>query len=581
MDIKTQNRKNSLRRLAIAAAAIILINIISQKVFTRFDLTDDRHFSLTDFTRGYLQNLNGQVMVRVYLDGDELPVSFLRMRDEIRGKLEEFRIYGGHKIGYTFINPSQSDNKDTRYGIYKQLFDLGLKPVEIDNNTTEQTTKTMIFPCAVVSYTLEGKTGPDNHDTTLFREIGLNLLKADPQLEPGDEQNIFNSVETLEYEIINAIYRLSQIEKPRIAFIEGHGEAPEELLVDISTELSDYYDVRRGVINGQVGVLDGFDAVVIAKPSMPFSEDDKFVLDQYIMQGGNVLWLIDATTASIDSLMRREASAVLPVDLNLDDMLFTYGARVNANIVRDMQCAGIGLAVGGPNGQPQIKLFPWDYYPVLLSRIKNPITKHLNYLWCRFAGSIDTVATNVPVEKTILLESGKYSKLISAPFSLSFEGVGQRQDPNDYSKPHQTIAVLLEGRFESLYKDRRGRNVNGRYYETMQPQAVSKQIVVSDGDVALNDISPKGEPYPLGFDRASQNTFKGNKEFMVNAVNYLTGNGDLLTIRLKEMKVRILDKQRAQQERSFQAFLNVLLPLMVIAVFGFVLFVVRKRKYTR
>ncbi len=581
MDIKTENRKNSLRRLAIAIAAILVINIISLKVFTRFDLTDDRHFSLTDFTREYLQNLNGQVMVRVYLDGDELPVSFSRMKDEIKSKLDEFRIYGGSKIGYTFINPSQSDNKDARYGIYKQLFDLGLKPVEIDNNTSEQTTKTMIFPCAVVSYTLEGKTGPDNHDTTLFREIGLNLLKADPQLEPGDEQNIFNSIETLEYEIINAIYRLSQVEKPRIAFLEGHGEASEEQLIDISTELSDYYDVRRGVLNGNVGVLDGFAAVVIAKPSKPFSEEDKFVLDQYIMQGGNVLWLLDATTASIDSLMQREASAVLPVELNLEDMLFTYGVRLNANIIRDMQCAGIGLAVNGPGGQPQIKLFPWDYYPVLLSRIKNPITKHLNYLWCRFAGSIDTVATNVPIDKTILLESGKYSRTISAPFALSLEGVGTRQDPNDYNKPHQSIAVLLEGNFESLYKERRGRTINGRYYETKASSAASKQIVVSDGDVALNDISPKGEPYPLGFDRNSQNTFKGNKEFIVNAVNYLTGNGDLLTIRLKEMKVRILDKQRAQQERSLQAFLNVALPLMVIAIFGVILFIVRKRKYTK
>jgi len=580
MDTKIENKKKSLRWLGIALAAIVLVNVLSQVVFTRFDLTDDRHFSLTPFTRDYLSNLKGQVMVRVYLHGDELPVSFSRMKDEIRSKLDEFQVYAGRNVAYTFINPSESDNKDQRYGIYKQLFDLGLKPVEIDNHTTEQTTKTMIFPCAVVSYTLEGKTGPDNHDTTLFREIGINLLKADPQLEPGDEQNIFNSVAALEYEIINAIYRLSLIEKPRIAFIEGHGEAQEENLIDICTELSDYYDVRRGVLNGNVGVLDGFDAVVIAKPTKPFSEDDKFVLDQYIMQGGNVLWLIDATSASMDSLMSNQAAAALPMDLNIDDMLFTYGARVNANCIRDMQCAGIGLAVNGANGQTQIKMFPWDYYPVLVSHAKNPITKHLNYLWCRFAGSIDTVATNVPVQKTVLLQSGKYSRIVNAPFALNFDEVGMRQDANDYNKPFQTIGLLLEGNFESLYKDRRGRNVNGRYFETMQSQRASRQIIVSDGDVALNDISPKGEPYPLGFDRSSQNTFKGNKEFIVNSVNYLTGNADLLTIRLKEMKVRILDKQRAQQERSTWAFLNVALPLIIIAVFGVVLFVVRRRKYT-
>jgi ABC-2 type transport system permease protein len=218
---------------------------------------------------------------------------------------------------------------------------------------------------------------------------------------------------------------------------------------------------------------------------------------------------------------------------------------------------------------------------VILSRVKNPITKHLNYLLCQFAGTIDTVGTNVPISKTVLLQSGKYSKYVSAPFSLSFESISQRPDPNDYNHPYNNIAVLLEGNFESLYKERRGRMVGGKYYETKASSKLSKQIVVSDGDIAINDISPKGEPYPLGFDRNTQNTFKGNKEFIINAVNYLTGNEDLLTIRLKEMKVRILDKQRAQQERSFWAIINVVVPLMVIALSGVALYMVRKRKYAK
>ena len=580
MNNKTQIKKKSLQLLIISIIAIVVINIISSKVFIRWDLTNDKHFSLTSFTKNYLQELKGSVMVRVYLDGDELPVSFRRMKDEIKNKLEEFKIYGGDKIDYIFINPTESNNKDVRYGIYKQLADLNLKPVEIDNQTQEQSTKTMIFPCAVVTYTLEGKTGNDNHDTTLFREIGLNLLKADPKLAAGDEQNIFNSVETLEYEIINAIYRLSQIEKPQIAFVEGHGEADELSLVDICTELSDYYDVRRGPINGKVGVLDNFKAIVIAKPTKTFSEEDKFVIDQYIMNGGNVLWLVDATTASMDSLQNSSIEAVLPLDLNINDMLFTYGVRLNGDIIRDLQCGPIGLAVNGPNNQPQIKLFPWEYYPVVLSRRKNPITKHLNYLICHFCGTIDTVGTNKPIDKTILLQSGKYSKVNNAPCTISFETIGQRQDPNDYHQPDQTIAVLLEGNFESVYQERRGKTINGTYYETKSSVKPSKQIVVSDGDVIINDISPKGEPFPFGFDRNSQNTFKGNKEFIINAINYLTGNEDLLTIRLKEMKVRILDKQRAQQERGFWSFLNVVVPLLIISIFGGIVFIIRKKKYS-
>ena len=228
MNNKTEIKKKSFQTLLLCIAGILIINILSSKFFFRADLTDDKHFSLTDFTKDYLKDLRGSVMVRVYLDGEELPVSFKRMKDEIKSKLDEFKVYGGDKIDYMFINPTASDKKEVRYGIFKQLYELGLKPVEIDNQTQEQTTKTMIFPCAVICYTLEGKTGEDLRDTTLVREIGLNLLKADPQLAAGDEQNIFNSVETLEYEIINAIYRLSEIEKPKIAFIEGHGEAEEE-----------------------------------------------------------------------------------------------------------------------------------------------------------------------------------------------------------------------------------------------------------------------------------------------------------------------------------------------------------------
>ena len=581
MNNKQEIKKKSLQRLGICILLIIIINIISSKVFVRIDLTDDKHFSLTDFTKEYLQKLQGEVMVRVYLDGESLPIAYKRMKDEIKNKLDEFKIYGGQKIDYMFINPTESDKKEVRFGIFKQLHELGLHPVEIDNQTQEKTTKTMIFPCAVVCYTLEGKTGQDNHDTTLIREIGLNLLKAPSKTAETDEQNIFNSLETLEYEIINAIFRLSQIEKPKIAFIEGHGEAQEENLIDISTALSDYYDVRRGTLNTQPEILQNFSALIIAKPTKPFSEDEKFVLDNYIMGGGNVLWLIDATSASMDSLQANGVSAVMQMPTNLDDMLFTYGARLNADIIRDLQCAPIGLTVAGYNNQPQIKLFPWDYFPVVLSRTKNPITKHLDYLICHFAGTIDTVGTNKPIKKTILLESGKYSKIMPTPFALNFEQINVTQDPNDFNKPFQKIAVLLEGSFESAFSERKGRTIGGKFYSVNQNSQFSKQIVVSDGDIILNDISPKGEPYPLGFDRNSQNTFKGNKEFIINAVNYLCGNEELLSIRLKEMKVRILDKKLAQKERSFWSFLNVALPILVISAFGFAIFMVRKQKYTK
>lgn len=579
--LETGKRRN-VKSFAIALAVIVATNFFSSYMFVRADLTGDKKYSLTDFTKQYLRNLKGNVMIRVYLDGNQLPVSFKRMRSEIKDRLDEFRIYGGSKIAYTFINPTENEDKQVRYGIYKQLYDMGLRPVEIDDISQDKETKTMIFPCAIVCYTLDAYTGGDGNmrDTTIVREIGINLLNQDPQLEPGDEQNIFNSMETFEYEIINTIYRLSQIEKPQVAFIEGHGEAEEDRVMDICTELSNYYDVRRGQINGRPGVLDQFAAVVIAKPTKPFSEDDKFVLDQYIMNGGSVLWLVDATSADLDSLYNAPVSAAMPLDLNLDDMLFTYGARLNPDLVKDMQCAPVGLAVPGPNNQPQIKLFPWDFFPVILSREKNPITKHLNYTLCRFAGTIDTVGSNPEITKTVLLSSSQYSKNVPVPVSISFDGINQRHTTDEYNRPFQNISVLMEGSFESLYKDRPTRTVGGTPMQVKPKSEHAKMIVAADGDIALNDISPKGEPYPLGFDRNSQNTFKGNKEFIVNALNYLTGDGDLLTIRMKEVKVRVLDKERAIKERSFYGFINVALPLLILALTGLAVYFVRKRKYS-
>ncbi|MBR4214336.1 MAG: gliding motility-associated ABC transporter substrate-binding protein GldG [Bacteroidales bacterium] len=579
--LETGKRRN-IKTFLTALAVIVVANLFSSYMFVRADLTGDKKYSLTDFTKQYLRNLKGNVMIRVYLDGNQLPVSFKRMRSEIKDRLDEFRIYGGNKIAYTFINPTENEDKQVRYGIYKQLYDMGLRPVEIDDISQDKETKTMIFPCAIVCYTLEAYTGNEGEarDTTIVREIGINLLNQDPQLEPGDEQNIFNSMETFEYEIINTIYRLSQIEKPQVAFIEGHGEAEEDRVMDICTELSNYYDVRRGPINGRPGILDQFAAVVIAKPTKPFSEDDKFVIDQYIMNGGSVLWLVDATSADLDSLYNAPASAAMPLDLNLDDMLFTYGARLNPDLIKDMQCAPVGLAVPGPNNQPQIKLFPWDYFPVILSREKNPITKHLNYTLCRFAGTIDTVGSNTDITKTVLLSSSQYSKNVPVPVSISFDGINTRHSTDEYNRPFQNIAVLMEGSFESLYKDRPTRTVGGAQMQVKPKSDHAKMIVVADGDIALNDISPKGEAYPLGFDRNSQNTFKGNKEFIVNALNYLTGDGDLLTIRMKEVKVRVLDKERAIKERSFYGFINVALPLLILALTGLAVYFVRKRKYS-
>lgn len=579
MSLKKDKRTKSLKVLLLGFAVIIVVNILSSFWFARFDFTSEKRYSLSAFTEDFLQQLQGNVTVRVYLDGPDLPVAYKRMRNEIADKLYEFKVYGGDKISYSFINPSENQDKQVRFGIYKQLSEKGLHPTEIQIGNQSKSEKIMIFPCAVVCYSASVPILNTGRDTLIVREIGIDLLQSDPGDVSDDQLKVINSLETLEYELVNAIYRLSQINKPEIAFVEGHGETGDRNLIDISTALSDYYNVRRGSINGKPGVLDRFAAVIINKPVKSFSEDDKFVIDQYIMNGGNVLWLIDATTADSDSLMNAPVSAVMPLDINLSDMLFNYGARINCDIIKDLYCGPIGLASGGDN--PQIKPYPWNYYPVIHGLDNNPITKRLDYLICKYVSSIDTVGTSPDVSRKVILTSSNNTKSMTVPFALSFQDINLQPDQSQYVSGKKNIAVLLEGKFESLYKGRHmSRFAESGFIQKDESQH-SAQIIVSDGDVAINEVSGRGEAYPLGFDRTVQNTYKGNKQFIINAVNYLTGNNELTDIRMRQMKVRLLNKEKTANERNYMSLINTVLPLLPFAIFAVVFYFVRRRKYAR
>lgn len=560
-------RKQNIIQLLILLGIIGLINYAASFIILRFDLTSEGRYTLSDQTKKLLSGLDDQVYVKIYLDGDDLPVGFKRMRRALNDLLDEFNYHSKKEIGYRFINPSENPDKKVRFGLYKELYDKGLMPIESNEVSDEgKTSQKMVFPGVIVVY--KGK------------DIGVSLLKNDPRYRPDSEDNINNSIQSMEYELTNAIRKLSQPKKQTIAFLEGQGELDEYQVMDITTVLSEYYEVKRGTMNGMPGILDEFAAVIIAKPEKKFTENDKLVIDQYIMRGGKVLWLLDGAQINLDSLRMLPVSVAMPLDLGLEDQLFRYGVRLNPGLLQDIQCAPIGLTRQGTNGQPRIDLFPWPYYPLILSDNTHEINKYLSLLRMEFPTTLDTVSSSPLVKKTILLHSSDKSKFDYAPVQVTLEDISRPLDESKFVSKKLPVAVLLEGKFESNFKNRLLQNLNIEKENIIAESKPTKMIVVADGNIPDNVISSKGEVYPLGFDINSRRTYSGNKEFMLNAINYLCDDEGLMSIRLREIKMRLLNKTKVLKEKTFWQTINTVLPVVLVLLFGFVAHYLRKRKYS-
>jgi len=565
--IKKKIIKQKTVQFILIIVSVILLNYIVSFVLIRFDMTSEGRFTITRQSKNLLENMDDDIYIKIYLDGDDLPVGFKRMKRSLSDLLEEFKIHSKSNINYHFINPSESPDKNIRFGLYKQLFEKGLVPIESKETTDEgKTMQKMVFPGLIVVY--KGK------------EMGVNLLKNNPRYKPDGEENINNSVQSMEYELTNAIRKLTKDKKPEIAFLEGHGELSEHQVLDISNTLSEYYEVKRGVIGGMYGILDNFKAVIIAGPIKKFSENDKFVIDQYIMNGGKVLWLIDGTHINTDSLKYSPVTIAMPLDLNLEDQLFRYGVRINPGLLQDAQCAKIGMARRGPDGQSKINLYPWTFYPVVLSDNTNEINKYLDVIRLEYPTSLDTVSSSPGVKKTILLYSSTKAKFDYAPVEVNLMQVQNKADEHLFNQSALPIAVLLEGKFDSNFKNRLLDPKITQGHEVVAKSPETKIIVISGSSVIRNELSPKGEVYPLGFDYNTRKTFKGNKQLITNSVNYLCDDKGLMSIRLREIKLRLLDKNKIASSRITWQTANTVIPVVIVLLFGLIAGYIRKRKYT-
>ncbi|MDR0363522.1 MAG: gliding motility-associated ABC transporter substrate-binding protein GldG [Bacteroidales bacterium] len=578
-NIKRVNKKQAFMQLGIALIVLICVNIIGQYFFTRLDLTAEKRYTLTEASKNILKNLNDIVFVEVYLEGD-FPSSFKRLRNATRELLDDMRAYHSD-IEYEFVNPSENPNAEERSNTYRLLIERGLKETAVTYQGKEGVTQQIIFPGAFITY--KG------------RRMPIQLLQD--QMGVPIEEMINNSIQNLEFTFMNAIHKLSRFQKPRVAFIKGHGELEDHFLIDVRKMLSEDYTVDNVVIDGNINSLTTrdakdstntsfryrnlYDAIIITQPTEAFLEKDKFIIDQFIMHGGGVLWLIDPVSVSMDSLQNQNVTYATPLKLNLDDQLFEYGVRLNPDLIMDINCLPITMVTGFTGSTPQFNLVPWYYFPLITPISTHPIVRNINALKTQFVSTIDTVDVS-GVKKTILLSSSDYSRIVRVPAPIDLNVARQKPDMKLYSKKHLPVAVLLEGKFNSLYAYRVPPSLSNEPMIGFQEKSKeTAMIIVSDGDIIRNQLHRKtGEPLPLGYDQDTK-LFLGNSDFILNAISYLADNNNLLSIRSRELKIRLMDKTIIEQDRLFWQILNVVAPIVLIVIFGFIWIFVRKRRYTK
>ena len=581
MDNKRKNlKKNQIVAFLVTLVIVVVVNVIGSYLFTRFDLTSEKRYTLSPTTKEILSKLDDYVYFKVYLEGD-FPAGFKKLRRETKEMLDEFRAYSKY-IDYEFINPSESEDANERQENYKLLYQSGLNPTEVLDRSADGSSKQMIiWPGALVSY---------RNDT----EIAIDLLEN--QLGQSSSEALNASMQNLEFRLIDAVKKVTRLTKPNIAFIQGHGELSGDDIYDIKQTLSQNYNVANVEIDGKIDALMhrtqdetvdvktfiSYDAIIIAKPTEPFNEKDKFLIDQYIMHGGKVLWLVEPVAATMDSLQSQESTIGLEQDLNLDDMLFKYGVRLNRDLLLDLSCAALPVRTGQMAGQPQLEFFRWFYFPLLQAASDHPMVRNMNSIKADFVSSMDATTSANGVEQIPLLKTSDYTKVSGTPVFITLAMLRQTPDQRMFSSKGKNVAYLLKGSFPSLYANRIPQEIVDDqatdFLEESQPTAM---IVVADGDIIRNQIDIKRKmPLPLGYDQYTQNTY-ANKEFIENTISYLVDGEGLIDIRSRELKVRLLDMTKIGKERVKWQVINTMIPIALIIALGFVMAFIRKRKYSK
>lgn len=570
-------RLRVLTRFTALGAALLLLNYAVRWTVVRIDLTGDRRYTLADASRQVMQRVTSDLFIDVYLDG-EMPVEMKKLRATIKETVDELKAYAPGRVLFRFINLSGEVAPQALDEAYIALYERGLAPVVIEEHAPDGSrSERTLFPGALLSYSLSG-----NEPETGRREVAVNFLQSNADAD--SDRSLLLAQQNVETALTGAIASLIRTQTPRIAFVEGHGELDEYETGDVCKELAGFARLDRVLINGDVDALEGYAAVIVARPTQPWDEADKLALDQYIMRGGRVAWFIDAVEVHHDSLANGQTTFALACDHRLNDQLFKYGVRINPNVVSDLQCALLPVNIAPAGQTADFRPAPWSYYPLLTPPSTHPITSGITLIQSKYPSTIDAVGHGTAVAKTVLLASSTHSRTQPVPALISLAESMQRPDPSHYRQSSLPIALLLEGAFASAFLNRPLQQYNHRRPFVFKTHSdTTRMIVVADGDMIRNDVvrRPDGvRIFPLGFDNYMKTQF-GNRAFVKNSLCFLLDDDNVFQIRRREWTLRLLDKTKVYPQRDFWVALNSVLPIALTLLAGLAFTGIRRRRYGR
>lgn len=553
---------NRITRYILLAVFVILLMVLFFFRF-RIDLTSDKRYSIAPQTKQLMDKVNQSMYITVYLDGD-LNSGFLRLKRATSELLDELSLYANRNLNIRYLNPSLAETNSERQEKYAALESRGMKPTAVYERDKEgKAIQKIIFPWVEMEYG--------------DRTVVVNLLK-NIQGNSGEE-NLNISIENLEFEITDAIRRLTMTEVRKIAFLEGHGELSEEETYDISLSLSRYFQIDRGVLSDDASVLNDYYMIIIAKPTEKFSESDKYIIDQYVMNGGRVLWLIDGVRISREELSTTGISPAIALDVNLDDLFFIYGARIRPVILQDVQSVKIPMNIAPANEKPQFEPTNWYYAPLLLTSYNHSVTRNLTEVKGDFSSMVEAVGENEQLVAHPLLATSDNTHIIKTPAVINLNEILQPNDKTYFNTGYVNVAIALEGVFPSVFANRMTPKEIKNPATTKKESIPTRQIIVADGDIIRNDILEK-EIVPLGYDRYMNIQF-GNKDFIQNAALYLADDEGWIDLRSRTIRLSLLNKRVVENDRVFWQVINVAIPLVLLLSAGFIYQFIRKRKYAK
>lgn len=558
---------NKYLQFLLIVAIIIVVNIIASFLYTEIDLTDDQRFTLSESTKAVIAAPDDNITIKVLLEG-EFPAGFKRLQSSVKDLMDKLRDINPN-IVYEFEDPSEGSPRVVEQR-QKMLIEEKIVPVSLSYSDGTQLVQKAVFPFAIVTYKA--------------KKYIINLLE---EQKPGDDEDVIlnKSVALLEYKFANAFQKLQAPRAKNVLFTQGNEEWDEAQTFRLESEIRRFHKVGRIYLDSLMMLDSTIDLLIVAGPKTPISIQNQFKIDQYVMNGGKVLWLLDKFHISLDSISKNKFFIPTDTDSGVDNLLFKYGARITPDLIMDLECSYIPQVIGMAGDKPQTKLFPWYYHTSAATTDVHPIVKNVDRINMFFPSTIDTIKTDADIKKTILLTTSKYSRSQLQPMRLTFEILKTAPDPTKFTGGQRPLAVLLEGKFESFFKNRLTADVQSnleqmglQFLEVSKP---TKQIVISDSDFAKNLVNTtNGQTEDIGYNKWERKYYKGNKDFVVNMIEFMLDDGSILESRSKEIKLRLLDAVKTKDEKTKWQFINVGLPVVLLTIFGIIYHYIRRRRFT-